>query len=92
MRRPSPVAEVHVVNTPALPARLAFIRAIAADLLRYRGPRRAEARQLVRLCRLWHSLVTQADGADGRLAEGLAAATLRAIEAAAARFQAVTLA
>jgi len=77
--------------TPALPARLEFVRSLAADLLRCRGPRRAEARQMVRLCKLWRSLAEQSDGPDGQLAEGLATAALRAIEAAADRFRAGAL-
>jgi len=67
-----------------LPARLEFVRALAVELPRYRGPRHAEGRQLVRLCKPCRSLAEQAESGD-QLAEGLAAATLRAIEAAAER-------
>ena len=49
---------------PTLPARLEFIRSLAAEMQRYRGPHHAEAVLLVKLCRLWCSIVRQADGPD----------------------------
>ena len=78
--------------TSTLPAHLLFVRALAAELRRYRGPRHAEAARLVKLCQLWDALAVQAEGQDGQLAEGLAGVVLRSIELAAEKFRARALA
>ena len=53
--------------TPTLPARLEFVRAIAAEMQRYRGPHHAEAVLLVKFCRLWRSI---AGGRERAMAAG----------------------
>ena len=65
------------------PLPLDAFRSAAQPLLA--GPRAAEARQLLKLIDLYAALQRKARGPHGELAEGLAAAVLPAVEAAAAR-------
>ena len=64
---------------------LDFYRSLAANVARENGPHALDARLLLHLLRLHRHLTAEADGPDGALAGGLAAALLPAIRAACSR-------
>jgi hypothetical protein len=72
---------------PPEPLPLHFLRVLAVQVRRERGPQAPDARRLLRLLKLHRHLTEQAGGPDGAFAEGLAASLLPAIRSAATKLR-----